>query len=75
MPENTGRLAAQLRSASGRRSKLLKDADGIEAVVEVPGRGTLTLSVRRGAGTRFAPVPRRTPRETKPRDALWWRWG
>lgn len=50
MPENTGRLEAQLRAASGRNSKVIKDADGVEAVVEVPGRGTLTLSVRRGGG-------------------------
>ena len=50
MPENTRRLEAQLHAASGRASKLLKDADGIEAVVEVPGRGTLTLSVRSGGG-------------------------
>ncbi len=50
MPKNTGRLEAQLRSTSGRSSKLIKDADGVEAVVEVPGRGTLTLSVRRGGG-------------------------
>jgi hypothetical protein len=50
MPKNTGRLAAQLDAASGRSSKVLKDAEGIEAVVEVPGRGTLTLSVRSGGG-------------------------
>jgi hypothetical protein len=50
MPENTRRLEAQLHAASGRASKLLKDADGIEAVVEVPGRGTLTLSVQSGGG-------------------------
>ena len=50
MPKNTGRLAAQLRAASGRSSKLLKDAERIEAVVEVPGRGTLTLSVQSGGG-------------------------
>jgi hypothetical protein len=50
MPENSGRLEAQIRAASGRSSKLIKDADGVEAVVEVPGRGTLTLSVQRGGG-------------------------
>ena len=48
--ENDRRLKAQLRAASGRTSKLLKDAGGIEAVVEVPGRGTLTLSVQKGGG-------------------------
>ena len=50
MPENRGRLQAQLRAASGRSSKLLKDPDGFEAVVEVPGRGALVLSVRSGGG-------------------------
>ena len=50
MPQDTGRLKAQLRAASGRSSKLIKDPDGMEAVVEVPGRGTLTLSVQRGGG-------------------------
>ena len=50
MPKNTERLAAQLDAASGRSSKVLKDAEGIEAVVEVPGRGTLALSVQRGGG-------------------------
>ncbi len=48
--EKARRLQAQLRAASGRSSKLLKDAEGIEAVVEVPGRGTLTLSVQSGGG-------------------------
>ncbi len=50
MAENSGRLEAQLRAASGRSSKLLKDPDGFEAVVEVPGRGALVLSVRSGGG-------------------------
>ena len=48
MPKNIRRLEAQLHSASGRSSKIIKDAEGIEAVVEVPGRGTLTLSVQGG---------------------------
>ena len=50
MPESTGRLQAQLRASSGRSSKLLKDPDGFEAVVEVPGRGALVLSVQSGGG-------------------------
>ena len=50
MPENAGRLQAHLRTASGRRSKLLKDSDGLEAVVDVPGRGALILSVQGGGG-------------------------
>jgi hypothetical protein len=48
--ENTERLEAQLRATSGRTSKVLTDADSIEVVVEVPGRGTLTLSVQGGGG-------------------------
>jgi hypothetical protein len=50
LPANDRRLKAQLRTASGRTSKLLRDAEGIETVVEVPGRGTLTLSVQSGGG-------------------------
>jgi hypothetical protein len=50
LPEKAGRLQAQLRAASGRSSKLLKDPDGLEAVVEVPGRGALVLSVQSGGG-------------------------
>ena len=50
LPKDGRRLAAQMRSASGRSSKVLKDADGIEAVVQVPGRGTLRLSVQSGGG-------------------------
>ena len=50
MTENTQRLQAQLHAASGRSSKLLKDPEGFEAVVEVPGRGTLILSVQSGGG-------------------------
>jgi hypothetical protein len=50
MLQYSRRLEAQLRAASGRSSKLLNDAEGIEAAVEEPGRGTLTLSVRRGGG-------------------------
>jgi hypothetical protein len=50
LPENTGPLQAQLRAASGRSSKLLKDPDGFEAVVEVPERGALILSVQGWGG-------------------------
>jgi hypothetical protein len=38
-------VKAQLRSASGRRSKVIKDRESIEAVVEVPGAGRLVLHV------------------------------
>ena len=76
MPKHIRRLEAQLHSASGRSSKIIKDAEGIEAVVEVPGRGTLTLSVHSGAGTRCGHVPRRQTTEGKKRPwgASWWRW-
>ncbi len=50
LAENSGRLQAQLRASSGRSSKLLKDPEGFEAVVEVPGRGALVLSVQSGGG-------------------------
>ena len=43
------RLTAQLHSSSGRSSKLLKDRERIETVVEVAGAGTLVLAVD-GAG-------------------------
>lgn len=63
MPENDRRLKAQLHAASGRTSKLLKDAGGIEAVVEVPGRGTLTLSVQEGGGYSLRARPETDVRE------------
>ena len=38
-------VKAQLRSASGRSSKVIRDRQAIEAVVEVPGVGRLVLHV------------------------------
>ncbi len=38
-------VRAQLRSASGRLSKVIKDRQCVEAVVEVAGAGRLILSV------------------------------
>jgi len=38
-------VKAQLRSESGRSSKIIKDGQRVEATVEVPGAGTLVLSV------------------------------
>ncbi len=38
-------VKAQLRSASGRSSKVIKDRQRVEATVEVPGAGRLILSV------------------------------
>src|SRR5215213_10700867 len=43
-------LNAQLHSASGRSSKLIKDRQAIEVLVEVSGRGTLLLRVDSGGG-------------------------
>jgi HSP20 family molecular chaperone IbpA len=43
-------LKAQLRSDSGRSSKIIKDREGIEAVVEVPGAGELVLRVDSAGG-------------------------
>ena len=43
-------LKAQLRSDSGRSSKIIRDRQGIEAVVEVPGAGRLVLRVDSAGG-------------------------
>jgi hypothetical protein len=43
-------VKAQLHSASGRSPKVIKDREGIEAVVEVPGAGRLVLRVDSGGG-------------------------
>jgi hypothetical protein len=43
-------LKAQLRSASGRSSKVIKDREAIEVLVEVSGRGSLVLRVDSGGG-------------------------
>jgi hypothetical protein len=43
-------LKAQLHSASGRSSKLIKDRQAIEVLVEVSGRGSLVLRVDSGGG-------------------------
>jgi hypothetical protein len=63
MPENDKRLKAQLRADSGRTSKLLKDPDDILAVVEVPGRDTLTLSVQERGGYSLRARPETNNRE------------
>jgi hypothetical protein len=44
-----GLAKAQLGSASGRSSKVIKDREAVEAVVEVVGAGRLVLNVD-GAG-------------------------
>jgi len=43
-------VRAQLRSDSGRSSKVITDREGIEAVVEVPGAGELVLRVDSAGG-------------------------
>ena len=71
MPKNIRRLEAQLHAASGRSSKILKDAESIEAVVEVPGRGNLTLSVHKGGGSlRVHPEMDERGREAAHRDLV-----
>ena len=65
-------LMAQLHSASGRSSKLIKDRQAIEVLVEVSGRGTLVLRVDSGGGyslrARFEPDARW--QETAGRDLV-----
>ena len=43
-------VRAQLRSDSGKSSKVIRDHEGIEAVVEVPGAGSLVLRVDSAGG-------------------------
>jgi hypothetical protein len=49
MEDETRQVSAQLRTSS-RTSKVMKDRESVEAVVDVSGRGTLTLSVDSGGG-------------------------
>jgi hypothetical protein len=53
------RLTAQLHSSSGRSSKLLKDRERIETVVEVAGAGTLVLKVDSAGGYSLRAYPER----------------
>jgi hypothetical protein len=50
-------VRAQLRADSGRSSKVLKDREAIEAVVEVPGAGKLVLEVGSGGGYSLRAYP------------------
>jgi hypothetical protein len=72
LPKNTRSLEAQLHAASGRSSKILRDAESIEAVVEVPDRGSLTLSVHKGGGysLRVHPEMDERGREASHRDLV-----
>jgi hypothetical protein len=51
------RVTAQLRSSSGRSSKILKDQAHIGAVVEVAGVGRLVLDVNSGGGYSLRAYP------------------
>lgn len=63
-----GQMKAQLRSSSGRSSKIIKDRERVEAVVEVPGVGKLTLYVDSGGGYSLRGYPESD--ETPSRDLL-----
>ena len=51
------RVTAQLRSSSGRSSKILKDHTHIGAVLEVAGVGRLVLDVNSGGGYSLRAYP------------------
>ncbi len=63
-------LRAQLRSASGRSSKVIKDREGIEAVVEVPGAGELVLRVDSAGGFSLRGRPKGEEGEEAARQVL-----
>jgi hypothetical protein len=50
MESETRQVSAQLRTSSAKTSKVIKDRESVEAVVDVSGMGTLTLSVDSGGG-------------------------
>ena len=52
-----GQVRAQLRSDSGTSSKVIKDREGIEAVVEVPGAGKLVLRMDSAGGFSLRRLP------------------
>jgi hypothetical protein len=45
-----GQVTGQLRSSLGRSSKIVRDRERIEAVVEVAGAGRVVLNVDRAGG-------------------------
>jgi hypothetical protein len=64
-------VRAQLRSDSGRSSKVIKHHEGIEAVVEVPGAGELVLRVDSAGGFSLRGCPAGTEGgEATSRDLL-----
>ena len=50
-------VRAQLRSESGRSSKVINDHEAIEAIVEVPGAGRLVLRVDSAGGYSLRAYP------------------
>jgi hypothetical protein len=63
MEGETKQVSAQLRTFSARTSKVIKDRESVEAVVDVSGRGTLTLYVdsQGGYSLRVRPEGEATP--------------
>jgi len=66
------RVTAQLRSSSGRSSKLLRDHTQIETVVEVEGVDRLVLDVNSGGGTHCGRTPRATEIRAETYSQLAW---
>ena len=54
-------VKAQLRSSLERRSKILRDRERIEAVVEVAGAGRFVLNVDGAGGYSLRGYPEETP--------------
>jgi hypothetical protein len=50
-------VKAQIHSASGRSSKVIRDRESIEAVVEVPGAGRLVFHVDSRGGYSLRRLP------------------
>jgi hypothetical protein len=65
MGGETKQVSAQLRTSSARTSKVIKDSESLEAVVDVAGRGTLTLYVDSGGGYSLRAHPERDATPTK----------
>ena len=65
-------VKAQLRSASGRSSKVIRDREALEAVVDVPGAGRLVLHVdsRGGYSLRGRPESDEADEATSQGDVL-----
>jgi hypothetical protein len=60
-----GLVKAQLRSASSRSSKVIKDRQAIEAVVEVTGAGRLVLKVDGAGGYSLRGYPMATEAQSR----------